>query len=94
MADTGVGISEEEIPKIFDKFQQFGKIKGQKEKGTGLGLYIVKAIVELHGGRIWAKSRVNKGSRFYFTLPRAESRNGRRMKTAARVPATCGANNR
>lgn len=70
VSDTGLGISGEELPKIFDKFQRFGRLNGPKEKGTGLGLYIVKAIVELHNGKIRVESRLNKGTRFYISLPK------------------------
>ena len=71
--DTGAGIAQEELKKVFDKFQQIkpseGKVK--KVKGTGLGLAIVRGIVEAHGGRIWIESQLNKGSNFIFTLPKA-----------------------
>jgi len=77
VSDTGPGISRGDIPKIFDKFKQFGKINASKEKGTGLGLYIVKAIVEQHHGTIWVKSRIDKGSTFHFTLPRHQNESAR-----------------
>ncbi len=67
--DTGVGIPESEIDKIFEKFKQVGDIMRDKPKGTGLGLPISKQIIEAHGGRIWVKSEVGKGSIFYFTVP-------------------------
>jgi len=70
VSDTGMGIAEEDIPKAFDKFQQFGREHGPGEKGAGLGLSISKEIVELHGGKIWLESEKGKGSSFYFTLPR------------------------
>ncbi len=68
--DTGVGISQEDFPKIFEKFQQFGRAAGPGEKGTGLGLSIAKAIIELHGGKISVESQEGKGTKFIFTLPR------------------------
>lgn len=71
--DTGIGILMENIPKLFDKFTQFGRRPGPGEKGTGLGLAISKGIVELHGGRIWVESELGKGSKFYFSLPRLGS---------------------
>jgi len=71
--DTGIGISEENIPKLFDRFTQFGRKPGAGEKGTGLGLAISKGIVELHKGRIWVESKLNKGSKFYFSLPKSSS---------------------
>lgn len=67
--DTGVGIAAENLPKVFGKFEQFSAYYDDKQKGTGLGLSIAKAIVELHGGRIWVESELGKGSRFFFALP-------------------------
>jgi len=71
--DTGIGVSPENIRKLFDKFTQFGRKAGPGEKGTGLGLTISKGIVDMHKGRIWAESKLNKGSKFYFTLPKLSS---------------------
>jgi len=73
VSDTGGGIPEEDLPMIFDKFRQFGKTRRSGEKGTGLGLYIARSIVQLHDGEIWAESEVNRGSRFHFTLPRTRA---------------------
>ncbi|MEA3346498.1 MAG: ATP-binding protein [Candidatus Auribacterota bacterium] len=70
VSDTGVGMSGDDMSKLFNKFQQFDRVPGPGEKGTGLGLAISKKIVELHGGRIWAESEINKGSTFYFTIPK------------------------
>ena len=67
--DSGVGISQEDIPKLFGKFEQFGRTHGSGIKGTGLGLAISKALIELHGGKIWAESKINEGTTFQFTLP-------------------------
>jgi PAS domain S-box-containing protein len=69
VADTGPGISAEETTKIFDKFYQAEQSNKQKVKGTGLGLAISKALVEMHGGKIWIESRMETGSVFSFTLP-------------------------
>ena len=69
VADSGIGISEEDQPKIFDKFIQVGDTLTGKPKGTGLGLHISKHIVEHHGGRIWVESESGKGSTFCFTVP-------------------------
>lgn len=63
--DTGRGIAPEHLNRMFQKFQQFGHGRG----GSGLGLYISKELVELHGGRIWVESEVGKGTKFSFTLP-------------------------
>jgi PAS domain S-box-containing protein len=67
--DTGAGIASEKIPLVFGKFEQFSDSHDLKQKGTGLGLSITKAIIELHGGRVWVESKLGKGSRFFFTLP-------------------------
>ena len=69
VADTGPGIPAEEANKIFAKFYQVAQGGNQKTKGTGLGLAISKALVEMHGGRLWVKSEVGRGSVFSFTLP-------------------------
>ena len=68
--DTGKGISDTDLPKLFNKFEQFGREYGPGEKGTGLGLAITRAIVEKHGGKIWAESKLGEWTRFIFTLPK------------------------
>ena len=67
--DSGVGIAKEDIPKLFDRFTQFGRKAGPGEKGTGLGLAIAKKLVEMHGGKIEVESKVNKGTTFTIFLP-------------------------
>jgi len=67
--DSGVGIAKEDIPKLFDKFTQFGRKAGPGEKGTGLGLAIVKKLVEIHGGKIKVESEVGQGTIFTISLP-------------------------
>jgi signal transduction histidine kinase/HAMP domain-containing protein len=67
--DTGVGIAEADLPRVFERFTQVGDTLTDKPKGTGLGLPICKEIVEYHGGRIWVKSELGRGSDFSFTLP-------------------------
>ncbi len=66
--DTGVGIPPADLPHIFSKFYRVRR-EGETTEGTGLGLAIVKAIVERHGGRVWAESEVGKGSTFTVLLP-------------------------
>jgi PAS domain S-box-containing protein len=67
VADRGIGIPEEAKPHLFERFY---RAEGETVRGgTGLGLYISKQIVEAHGGRIWAESKLGKGSTFSFTLP-------------------------
>lgn len=68
IADTGRGIATKDLPKVFSRFQQFGRVYGPGEKGTGLGLSIVKSIIELHKGQIHVESKLNKGTKFIFTL--------------------------
>ncbi len=70
ISDTGQGISKNDLPKVFTKFQQFGRVAGPGAKGTGLGLAITKNLVEEHGGTIKVKSKLGKGSKFIFTLPK------------------------
>jgi len=69
VSDTGIGISAEDQPKVFEKFTQVGDTLTDKPKGTGLGLTICKEIVEHHGGRIWVESELGNGSTFSFALP-------------------------
>jgi signal transduction histidine kinase len=69
VSDTGQGIGAAECEKIFSKFYQVAETGKSKPKGTGLGLAISKALVELHGGKIWVQSDLNSGSTFFFTLP-------------------------
>jgi len=69
VADTGPGIPSEEANRIFDKFYQVTQAEKQKAVGTGLGLSITKALVEMHGGKIWLESEGGRGSIFSFTLP-------------------------
>jgi signal transduction histidine kinase len=72
VADTGIGISGNELERMFQEFQQADSSLTREEQGTGLGLAIAKGIVENHGGKIWAESRVDVGSTFWFTLPPRE----------------------
>jgi signal transduction histidine kinase/ligand-binding sensor domain-containing protein len=74
VSDTGIGISAEDQPKVFEKFTQVGDTLTDKPKGTGLGLTICKEIVEHHGGRIWVESELGKGSTFSFALPVATTK--------------------
>ncbi len=69
VADTGIGIREEDLPRLFQPFHRVNSPRAREASGTGLGLAISKKFVELHGGRIWAESRENRGSTFHFTLP-------------------------
>jgi signal transduction histidine kinase len=68
VTDTGVGIAPEDQKVIFEEFRQVGTAD-KKVEGTGLGLALSRKFIELHGGRIWVKSREGEGSTFTFTLP-------------------------
>ena len=69
VTDTGIGISSDRIDRIFESFTQAESSTSRRFGGTGLGTTISKQLVELMGGRIWAESKVGKGSTFHFTLP-------------------------
>lgn len=82
VVDTGIGIAEADLPRVFDKFVQVSASDAARKQGIGLGLTIVKELVEKHGGEIWIESKIGQGSKFYFTLPRFYTANilGERMK--------------
>jgi len=69
VSDTGIGIAEEDQEAIFEEFRQVGSDYARKREGTGLGLTLARKFVELHGGRIWVRSEIGRGSTFTFTLP-------------------------
>lgn len=73
VSDTGCGIPEEDLPKIFDKFYRVHSLLSN-HAGAGLGLAIAKGLIELHGGTIGVESTSGKGSHFYFTVPYATSK--------------------
>lgn len=69
VADTGIGIKKEDLPRLFQKFEQLDSGISRKYEGTGLGLAITKQLVEMHGGKIQVESKYGQGSNFIFYLP-------------------------
>jgi len=67
--DTGIGIPEKDIPRIFERFYRVDKGRSRELGGTGLGLAIVKHIIQGHNGKIWVESQLGKGTTFSFTIP-------------------------
>ncbi len=70
VSDDGPGIPPESIGRVFERFYRVDRARSRDTGGTGLGLAIVKHIVQAHGGEAWVKSELQKGTTFYFTLPR------------------------
>jgi signal transduction histidine kinase len=66
VVDSGPGIPREDLARVFDRFW---RKETPGKKGTGLGLFIAKGIIEAHGGRIWVESDTGRGASFYFTIP-------------------------
>jgi signal transduction histidine kinase len=73
VADSGIGIKEEDIQKLFHPFTQLESVYTKEYEGTGLGLALNRQLVELHGGRVWVSSEFGKGSRFSFTIPMSQA---------------------
>lgn len=69
VADTGIGINEDDLSRLFRSFEQLESPYTKKYKGTGLGLMLAKKLIELHGGKIWVESEFGKGSTFIFAIP-------------------------
>ncbi len=74
VADEGIGIAPDEQERIFDRFYRVDNRLRRDTQGVGLGLYLTRAVVEAHGGRIWVQSKAGQGARFVFTLPLARRR--------------------
>jgi PAS domain S-box-containing protein len=76
VADQGIGIPPEEQERIFQRFYRVDNSLRREAQGAGLGLFLARAIIAAHGGRMWVESQVGRGSRFLFTLPLAQPRLG------------------
>jgi PAS domain S-box-containing protein len=81
VSDTGCGIEQEDMPRLFHRFEQLATGNDRKTGGTGLGLAISKEIIEGHGGKIWAESQFQKGTTIHFLLPIRERRAKLREKS-------------
>ncbi|RKH61414.1 PAS domain S-box protein [Corallococcus interemptor] len=69
VSDTGTGIPEDQLPRVFDRFHRVEGARGRSHEGSGIGLALVRELVELHGGRVFARSTLGQGSTFTVTLP-------------------------
>lgn len=77
--DTGIGIPESDLERIFERFYRVDAARSREAGGTGLGLAIARHIVDAHGGRIWVESAIGQGSRFHFSVPIAAAEPGVRV---------------
>jgi signal transduction histidine kinase len=69
VSDTGEGIPPDDLPYIFNRFYRADKSRSRITGGSGIGLAIVKQLVEAHGGKVWVESQLGQGATFGFTLP-------------------------
>lgn len=90
VSDTGIGIKEEDLPHLFQKFYRVDNSDTRTVGGTGLGLFICRKIVELYNGKIWAESTFGKGTTFIISLPRISADHARQLQAsqAATVEAS------
>jgi signal transduction histidine kinase len=78
VSDSGIGITPDDIPHLFEKFYRGKQREARAQHGTGLGLAIVQSIAESHGGRVWVESELGKGSTFYLQIPLVQARENKR----------------
>ena len=71
VSDQGIGIAPEEQEQIFQRFYRVDNRLRRETQGSGLGLYLARAVIEAHSGKIWVESQLGRGARFIFTLPLA-----------------------
>jgi len=81
VADTGIGISSEDLPHIFDRFWRVDRARTRKAGGSGLGLSIARSIAEAHGGTLEVESELGKGSTFEVLLPQLNGARGKAQAT-------------
>ena len=77
--DSGIGIPENDQPRLFEKFYRGTNREALLQRGIGLGLAIVKSIAERHGGKVWVESKLGEGSTFYLQIPLAQSKVAQRV---------------
>jgi signal transduction histidine kinase len=79
--DSGIGIPQNDMPRLFEKFYRGTNREALAQRGTGLGLAIVKSIAERHGGDVWVESELGKGSTFYLKIPLVQSKVAQRVES-------------
>ena len=88
VSDTGIGIPQADVPRIFERFYRVDVARSREVGGTGLGLSIAKHLVEVHGGRIWVESEVGRGSQFHFSVPVFDPERAALRSPASRAQAS------
>ena len=88
VADTGIGIPRDDLPRIFERFYRVDKARSRELGGTGLGLSIVKHLIQSIGGQITVNSRLGAGSKFLVKLPRHRAQEHRDRKPDSSLPAS------